>query len=48
MPYESLISVMEAVLHSLDGLSEQAGASWLHQQRDMLQLCVQLLEKTWD
>jgi hypothetical protein len=39
---------MEAVLHSYDGLSEQAGASWLQQKRDMLQWCVQPLEKTWD
>jgi hypothetical protein len=35
---------MEATLHHLAPLDQQMGAPWPHQQREFLQLCIQLLE----
>jgi hypothetical protein len=37
---------MESALHSIDDLNQQIGAPWPHQQRDLLQWCVQILEET--
>jgi len=43
---DPLFTVMEAALHALLGLNEQVGAPWPHQQRDLLQMCIQILEET--
>ncbi len=34
------------MLHQLTGLDEQVGAPWPHQQRDLLQWAIQILEQT--
>jgi hypothetical protein len=39
---------MDAALHSLLGLNEQVKAPWPHQQRELLQWCIQILEETRD
>ena len=41
-----LFAAMEAVLNQLAGLDEQVGAPWPHQQRDLLQWSIQILEMT--
>jgi hypothetical protein len=43
-----LFAAMEAALNALTGLNKQTGALWPHQQREMLQWCIQLLEETRD
>ena len=35
-------------LHHLSSLDDQVGAPWPHQQRELLQPCIQLLESTRD
>jgi hypothetical protein len=41
-----LFTVMDAALHALLGLNEQVGAPWPHQQRELLQMCIQILDET--
>jgi hypothetical protein len=43
---DPFVTAMEYVLHQLTGLDEQVGAPWPHQQRDLLQWAIQILEQT--
>jgi hypothetical protein len=40
------VTAMESVLQQLAGLDEQVGAPWPHQQQDLLQWAIQILEQT--